>query len=250
MNYYIHFENHNFPLKRWVRENHNLIVGYVYTENDQTNQIVAKLVKLGWKLNQEKGIMLVSNLNSMIQVKEVESEINIASEFERLLGKSEHSKNFSEEGKYLKMYLQSMQKLIELNVLNTRRDFTSQIGEWLICNLFGGTQSNNGIQKDWDILINEKKIQVKAHSKSKTTTARWTEIKYNEYSDLDYLAIIIFDTSYVIKEFYFARWLDCLKFIKKQKHRNVINWNDLKKFKIDLSQYGKIEVLKLFNRKY
>jgi hypothetical protein len=249
MNYYIHFDNHNFPLKKWVRENHNLIDGYVYIENDTTNQIVAKFVKLGWNLNQENGIMLISNLNSMIQVEEVKLEINTAPEFEQLLVKSEYSKNFSEEEKYLKMYLESMQKLIELNVLNTRRDFTSQIGEWLICNLFGGMQSNNGIQKDWDILINEKKIQVKAHSKSITTTARWTEIKYNENSDLDYLAIIIFDTSYVIKEFYFARWLDCLKFIKKQKHRNVINWNDLKKFKIDLSQHRKIEVLKLFMRR-
>lgn len=84
MNYYIHFDNHNFPLKKWVRENYNLIDGYVYIENDTTNQIVAKFVKLGWINNTvdgtkilSKNIMMNDNLEvALISTKHLKKENN------------------------------------------------------------------------------------------------------------------------------------------------------------------------------
>jgi len=51
MRYFIQINDQHFRLKRWIRENHNLINGYIYNNNDTTHQIVRKLTGLGWHEN-------------------------------------------------------------------------------------------------------------------------------------------------------------------------------------------------------
>jgi hypothetical protein len=51
MRYFIQINDQDFRLKGWIRENHNLINGYIYNNNDTTHQIVHKLTGLGWHVN-------------------------------------------------------------------------------------------------------------------------------------------------------------------------------------------------------
>ncbi len=65
MRYFIQINNQYFRLKRWIRENHNLIEEYIYNNNDTTYQIVRKLTGLGWHANiiGDDVIMSIENLN-------------------------------------------------------------------------------------------------------------------------------------------------------------------------------------------
>ena len=47
--YYIQCEGQLIPLKKWIKENHQLIIGYVYDQKDITHRIEDKLEKLGSK---------------------------------------------------------------------------------------------------------------------------------------------------------------------------------------------------------
>lgn len=46
-------------------------------------------------------------------------------------------------------YLTSLQKLQELGVTTNKKDFTSQIGEWFVSELFDGQRAESGVQKCW-----------------------------------------------------------------------------------------------------
>jgi hypothetical protein len=46
--YFIEWEGQLSPLKKWIRENHQLIIGYVYDQKDITHRIEDKLEQLGW----------------------------------------------------------------------------------------------------------------------------------------------------------------------------------------------------------
>jgi hypothetical protein len=46
--YYIEWNGGLNLLKRWIRENHHLINGYVFNPDDTTHRIESKLIQLGW----------------------------------------------------------------------------------------------------------------------------------------------------------------------------------------------------------
>ena len=56
------------------------------------------------------------------------------------------------------MFYNLMADLKDLDVLINKKDFTCQIGEWLVASLYDGERSTNGIQKDWDIKVGEKNV--------------------------------------------------------------------------------------------
>lgn len=140
--------------------------------------------------------------------------------------------DYTEIQKALNYYLTALKLLKDLGVMTNKKDFTSQIGEWFVSELFDGDRATSGVQKDWDLKIGDKFIQVKTHSKAPSTSARWTAIKYDEKANIDELIIVIFSADYKLKEFYKAPWNEALKIIKRQKKRDVIYWADLKKFQI------------------
>jgi len=134
--------------------------------------------------------------------------------------------------KALNDYLTSFKLLQDLGVTTNKKDFTSQIGEWFVSELFDGQRATSGVQKDWDLKIGDKFIQVKTHSKAPTTTARWTAIKYDEKANIDELITVIFSADYKLREFYRTPWKEALKIIKRKKNRDVIYWDDQKEFQI------------------
>ena len=143
-------------------------------------------------------------------------------------------------------YFQSLNGLKELGIVTNKKDFTSQIGEWLVEEVYDGKRADSGIQKYWDVESNIGKIQVKTHSKSKTTTARWSAIKYDVDAEVDFVVIVVFSEDYQLNEFYQVPWKDCLNLIRRNKDRDVLMWDHLKDFKIELSQLPKPEITSIF----
>ena len=142
----------------------------------------------------------------------------------------------------LNNYFESLKRLQEIGVITNKKDFTSQIGEWLVENIFEGQRAASGNQKSWDIETEDGKIQVKTHSKSKTTPARWSEIKYDIDANVDFVVIIVFSEDYKLNEFFKIPWKDCIKLIRQ----NVLMWDRLKDFRIELTQLPKQEIISIF----
>lgn len=153
---------------------------------------------------------------------------------------------YDEINKALKNYLDSLFELKRLGVVRNKKDFTSQIGEWLVSELYGGQLAETSVQKYWDIKIGNENVQVKTHSKSTTTKNRWSAIKKDEYAQVQLLIIVIFSDDYKLKEFYKIPWKDTLKLIRRYKHGDVIYWDDLKKFQIKLDDLPKQKLISIF----
>jgi len=262
--FFIDWDGGRYPLLKWIRENHQLINGYVYVQKDTPQRIEFILKKIGWIsiydnvnhwqiLTNNKPNQVSNHLNSNEAISnprlkkssvKLENKIN---EFNNFISHHEKTPELEEIRKNIDLYLTSCEKLKSLGVITNRRDFTSQIGEWFISKTIKGKISSNGIQKDWDVIINDSKIQVKSHSKASTTSARWSSVKnYNENSEIDYFAILVFDVSYKIQEFYFLSWHNALNFIRVQKHDRIINWSDLNEFKVDLENLKDSFLIKMF----
>jgi hypothetical protein len=146
-------------------------------------------------------------------------------------------------------YFQSLNRLKELGVVTNKKDFTSQIGEWLVVEIYRGQRAESGIQKYWDIESSLGKIQVKTHSKSKTTTARWSAIKYDVDAEVDFVVIVVFTEDYQLIEFYQVPWKDCLNLIRRNKDRDVLMWDHIKDYKLEISQLTNQEIISIFTNK-
>jgi hypothetical protein len=143
-------------------------------------------------------------------------------------------------------YLTALRKIRQLNIAPNSKDFTSQLGEWLTEQLFDGKRAESGIQKSWDVIAENKKIQVKTHAKAKTTNARWSYIKFDIQADLDELIIIVFSDEYKLKEFIKVNWSKALPLIKHEKDGDKIYWNHLKEFQVEINELPKQEIISLF----
>jgi uncharacterized protein DUF6998 len=147
----------------------------------------------------------------------------------------------------IKNYVQAKKKLRELDIAISERQIVSEIGEWLVIQIYNGKRAENKTQKHWDILIEDKKIQVKAHAKGDNTTARWTNINYPKKANIDELIVIIFSQDFTLKEFYRAPWKSAYKLIKRENKKPVINWNDLATHRIDIHDLPKQNIVKIFS---
>lgn len=130
--------------------------------------------------------------------------------------------------------------------MTNKKDFTSQIGEWLVQEIYSGKRAESGIQKYWDIESNLGKIQVKSHSKSKTTTARWSAIKYDVVAEVDFVVIVVFTEEYQLKEFYQVPWKDCLNLIRRNKDRDVLMWDHIVDYQLNISHLTNQEIVSIF----
>lgn len=99
-------------------------------------------------------------------------------------------------------YFKALNELTTLGITQNKKDFTSQLGEWLVETLFDGKRSENGIEKYQDIDSPFGKIQVKTHAKANSTKARWSAIKYDVDSNVDYVVIVVFTEDFKLREFY------------------------------------------------
>ena len=81
-------------------------------------------------------------------------------------------------------------------VLRNQKDFTSQLGEYVVLELFGGELATSGIQEGWDLMdANGLKVQVKSHAKAESTMVKSTPFNYTE-KEFDDLCIVRFTPNY------------------------------------------------------
>ncbi len=157
--------------------------------------------------------------------------------------------DFKIKAQALDSFFKAMKTLREQGILINKKDFTCQIGEWLIEMLYNGKRAISGIQKGWDVDVNGKHIQVKAHAKAETNNAKFSAIDKNITERIDELIIIVFTFDYKLKAFYKIPWKDALPHIKLrgiQKPRNEINWSAIKNFKIRKENLPHQEIVALF----
>lgn len=153
---------------------------------------------------------------------------------------------YNEIGIHLTIYFKTLAELKRLGVATNKKDFTCQLGEWLVSELVGGQRAASGIQKGWDVKAGDKYIQVKTHSKAPTTGARWTEIKHYHDLAIDELITVVFTSDYKLRELYRTPWDEALKLIVEQKHKNVIYWDHQSRYKIDIDKISNRALIDLF----
>jgi hypothetical protein len=120
-----------------------------------------------------------------------------------------------EERLAIENFFTALNKLKELKIINNKKDFTCQLGEYIISKMYDATIAISAKQKDWDMkFTNCDRIQVKSHSKAETTKRRNTDFKYHEDSEIDIL--IIFKIPFP----------EALKLKTKSKYP-VIRWSEI-----------------------
>lgn len=156
-------------------------------------------------------------------------------------------KDYSLIQQHLKSYVEISANLRSVGILRNKKDFTSQVGEWLVAELYDGTFAESSTQKDWDIKVgNDLYIKVKAHAKEFSNSTRWTKIKYGSGSKISELIIVVFTHDYKLKEFYKLPWSIALTKISESKAKKVIRWNHISEFKIEFKSLPKQDLVNLF----
>ncbi len=149
----------------------------------------------------------------------------------------------------LSNFFNAMKDLREQGVLVNQKDFTGQIGEWLVEMIYEGKRAASGIQKGWDVDVNGKHIQVKAHAKAKTNNAKFSAVDKDSTERIDELIIVVFTHDYKLKAFYKVPWKIALPLIKlngKKNPRNEINWSSIKNYNIEFKELPHQEIVSLF----
>ena len=153
---------------------------------------------------------------------------------------------YSEIDKALKNYFKAYIELKRLNITTNKKDFTSQIGEWLVCELYGGKRAEKSIQKDWDVIVDNKFVQVKTHAKAETNGNRWTGIEYGEDAQIDELTTVVFTHDYKLREFYRTPWREAYLLVRHNSDRSLIRWDDLRKYKVAIDTLPNQDLVSLF----
>ena len=157
--------------------------------------------------------------------------------------------NIKSKADGIRTFLNAMKVLRDENILINKKDFTGQIGEWLVEQIYDGKRSTNGIQKGWDVEIGDKKIQVKTHSKADTNRAKFTVINKETCEGIDEVIIIVFSQDYKLKEFYRLPWSIASSFTKlrgRKKPKDELSWRLLNEFRINIKDLPNQEIVSLF----
>ena len=153
------------------------------------------------------------------------------------------------KAKALSMFFESMKMLKEEGILVNKKDFTCQIGEWLVETIYDGKRAESGIQKGWDVDVKGKHIQVKTHAKKEGNNNRWSRVEKDSTEVIDSLVIVVFTHDYKLKEFYDVPWTDAQPMINMRGNKikkPEINWSQLSDFRVDISKLPRQEVIQLF----
>jgi hypothetical protein len=157
--------------------------------------------------------------------------------------------DLKDKAKALDNFFNAMKELREQGILINKKDFTCQIGEWLVEMIYEGKRATSGIQKGWDVDVKGKHIQVKAHAKAEANNAKFSAVDKDSTETIDELIIVVFTFDYKLKAFYKVPWNVALPLIKlrgKKTPRNEITWSSIKAYKIEIKQLPHQEIVSLF----
>lgn len=146
-------------------------------------------------------------------------------------------------------YVNCLKILAENKILLNKKDFTGQLGEWLVETIYEGERATSGIQKGWDVKTKDKFIQVKSHAKAVGNSARFSVVDKDTIEKVDELIIVVFTHDYRLKEFYQVPWeivVEKTKLRGQKTKRNEINWNDIFEYRKELNALPNQEIINMF----
>ena len=124
---------------------------------------------------------------------------------------------------------EAQRSLERQDVLRSKR-VTGDLGEWLASEILGVPRCENRVMKGWDLETDGRRIQVKAHSKAATNTARRSAL--GDELLFDELAVVVLDEDYLLREFYLAPVAEVERLTMVDGIRKDIGWNALAPFDI------------------
>lgn len=151
---------------------------------------------------------------------------------------------YEEVRKYLDSLVTAKRMLRELDVTRSER-LVGELGEWLAKSIFGGQRAPSSSQKGFDIINNDRRVQVKTHAKGDDNSARWTEFKYQR-DEFDELVIIVMTKEYRLKEVYLIPEEKVFARIDESKKQRVVDWNKYRDCSIPLDKLPNQELINLF----
>lgn len=154
--------------------------------------------------------------------------------------------NYEAQERPIRNLVDALKALREGGVTSNKTDLTCQISEWLVKEIFNGTLASTSINKDWDLMVGEKRVQVKAHAKAATNKNRKTYISYNEAALIDELIIVVFTQDYALREFYCIPWSKALQLISHNKGGSILSWSRLNEYQLDIESLPNQPVISLF----
>jgi hypothetical protein len=124
------------------------------------------------------------------------------------------------------------QALRDLGVIRSER-MIGEIGEWFVELLLGGSRAESTPQSGYDIVLGQKRIQVKTHAKGDNNNARWTAYHYPRGA-FDELIIVVFTKELFLKEFYRLPKTAAYEDVDRTKKQHVVKWDHLKQYQVAL----------------
>ena len=127
-------------------------------------------------------------------------------------------------------FVRAKQKLRELDAIRSER-VTGEIGEWFAEKLTGARRAETTSQTGWDLLLGDKRIQVKCHAKGDQNNARWTQWTYKDKL-FDELIILVFNKELYLNEAYRMTYEQAHVRVKWDQKQVVLRWDDCTDFRI------------------
>jgi hypothetical protein len=159
--------------------------------------------------------------------------------------KSKPLKYYQTVRQYLDSLVEAKRRLRELDVTRSER-LVGEMGEWLAESIFGGRRAESSSQKSYDIINNDRKVQVKTHAKGDGNNARWTEFKYQRGEFNDFI-IIVMTNGYRLKEVYHIPEEIVFERINEAKKQRVVDWDAYPEYAIPLDELPNQELVSLFS---
>lgn len=145
-------------------------------------------------------------------------------------------------------FLKACARLKEIGVTTNKKDFTSQLGEFVAAQYYDGKIADSSTQRFWDFKLRDgRKIQVKSHAKASTNKNQWTPVPYLVDADIDMFVIVIFTEDYKLKHFFEVSWTNLFAISTQDKARRLVRWNKLTGYdKIGIADFRNHELIKIF----
>ena len=154
----------------------------------------------------------------------------------------------SSENEIIRSALDSMVRakrvLRDYDVTRSER-LVGEIGEWLVESIFGGERASSSSQKGYDIIRDDRRVQVKTHAKGDANNARWTEFKYQK-GEFDDFVIVVMSKEYCLKEIFYIPEDVLFERINESKKQRVVDWDQYHDCRIGLDDLPNQDLVNLF----
>lgn len=118
-----------------------------------------------------------------------------------------------------------MEKLRRLRVIRSQK-VVGDLGEWVVAQVFDGELATSKGNRNWDILAEGERIQVKAHAKAPDNSTRWTGFP-KAPRGYDAMVVVVFSPAFRVLELYKVPAEDVGRLLRTSGNKLRLHWDDL-----------------------